>query len=64
MFERAEARAARLGQARVRARVAEIAGRGVPAGVRVEASGSEVAVSGRGLRRRLVTEAALRWWAS
>lgn len=64
MFERAMELARRRGEARARAvalRLAEAAAQDAPAGVRVEAAGAEVRLSGRGLARRMVTEPALRW---
>lgn len=62
MFERVEARAEALAQERARARVAEMAGRAAPAGARVAIEGNGIVVSGRGLGRRMVTDAAVREW--
>jgi hypothetical protein len=62
MMERLQARADAAGEAgvaRVVARAAE--GLAEVPGVTVEARDGRVEVSGRGLRRRLAGEAALRW---
>jgi len=57
LMERVRAKAAR----RVEARVLELCEREAPRGVSIEATSEGVTLSGRGLRRRVVTEAALRW---
>lgn len=62
MFERVEAQVRAAAEARVRARVAELAASEMPAGVRVEAAGDRLVLTGRGLGRRRVTDPALRGW--
>ena len=64
MFEKLLERGRRRGEARARdvaRRLAEAAAGEVPAGVRVEASGESVRLSGRNLARRMLNEPALRW---
>lgn len=62
MFERFEARVRAVAQARVRRRVEALGTAELPAGVRLEADGDRLVLSGRGLRRRMVADAMLRWW--
>jgi|GEM_PF-4083284 len=63
MFERITRRAGRFAERRATVRAAELAGRlgGVARGIKVEAVQDGVRLSGRGLRRRLALEPALRW---
>ena len=62
MFEQLEKRAAGVAEARALARGERVRERAdaVP-GVRAEVTGGDVVLSGRGLGRRMVTDAALRW---
>ncbi len=62
MFERLEDKMRETAERRVRARVADLAGQEVPAGVRVSVEDGQVTLSGRGLMRRLVGDGALREW--
>lgn len=62
MFERLEARVRAVAQARVRRRVEALGAAELPAGVRLEADGDRLVLSGRKLRRRMVADAMLRWW--
>jgi hypothetical protein len=64
MFERLEAHAARAAETRAAARRAALAAQlraVLPDGVSVEADDEGVVLSGRGLKRRLVLDASLRW---
>jgi hypothetical protein len=64
MFERLTARGAELAQRAARRRrsvLAEALREEAPAGVRIEEEAQGVALSGRGLGRRLALEPALRW---
>ncbi|HYE29002.1 MAG TPA: hypothetical protein VEA61_12335 [Allosphingosinicella sp.] len=65
MFERlmrhAAARAERAAERR-RDSIEQALRESAPAGVRVERDGDALALSGRGLRRRLALDPALRWW--
>ena len=64
MFETTIARAARIAEARAKARrrkLAEAAESALPAGVRIEESERGLVLSGRRLARRFALEPALRW---
>ena len=64
MFEQAETRARRAAEAlaaRRRARLADELRAILPGDVGVELTGQGVALSGPGLRRRLVLDSSLRW---
>jgi len=64
MFEDLTERVGRHAERRARKRVLELTERmrvELPPGVRAEAAAEGVMLSGRGLRRRFVTDAALRW---
>lgn len=65
-FERLRARGARVAEARAERAAARLAARmraEAPEGVRVEAARDGVRIEGRGLRRRFMTDAGLRWLA-
>ena len=64
MFEKAMERAARKARGRARARRDALARRleaELPRGIRVEAAGDAVRLSGRALARRFALDARLRW---
>lgn len=64
MFETLTARIARFAEARARARRETLAARlaeALPGGVRAQADAQGVLLSGKGLRRRIAGDAALRW---
>lgn len=64
MFEALIARAGRSAERRAAELARQIAGRlddGLPADVSVEADGSDVRLSGRALKRRLMLDPALKW---
>lgn len=64
MFEKLAVRAARKAELRAKERLMELnerIGADLPQGVRAEATGEGVVLSGRGLKQRFVMEAALRW---
>jgi hypothetical protein len=64
MFERLVRRAARLAKTRAAARREEMAERlrvAVPGGIGVDVAGETLVLSGRGLSRRMASEAELRW---
>ena len=64
MFERLAERARRIGEARARARAAELAraaGEAAPAGIVAEEIAGGFCLSGRGLLRRRMLDPAVRW---